>query len=164
MHAAVVIDAFAHGEAVFAARQRHRPPHVEIVNRAARLAPDLEHVAEAFGRDECDARQLEMDLTEQRIRRDRAGMRELHDLRAVDLAQQRAQRVEQPFFGRFRRCRDLEAHDCAAIVGCNEIRERPADVHANTPAHRPRNARLISSLSASSRASPLATTRPVCST
>ncbi len=79
-HAALVRAPLAHDEPVLAPRQRLGPRDVEVVDRAAVLPPDLEHVAKPFGRDERDARQLEMHLPEQRVRRDRAGMRDERDL------------------------------------------------------------------------------------
>jgi len=48
-------------------------------------------------------------------------MAQLHDRGGVDFAQERAQRVEQAFFGRLRRRRHFEAHDRSARIGRNQI-------------------------------------------
>jgi hypothetical protein len=117
-------------------RQGRRAVHVQVVDRAARLAPDFEHVAEAFGRNECNPGQIEVDLAEQRVGRDRAGVAQPDDLRGIDIAQQGAQGLEQADLRGGRRGSHLVAQDGAAGVGRDEIGERPADVHAHPPRHR----------------------------
>ena len=134
--AAVVRAPLAHDEPVLAPRQRLGPRDVEVVDRAAVLPPDLEHVAKPFGRDERDARQLEMHLPEQRVRRDGAGVRDERDLVRSDFLQQRAQRVEQAFLGRARRRRHLVPNQPPVIGKRDEIGKRPADVDPDAPGHR----------------------------
>ncbi len=133
---AVVRAPLAHDEPIFAPRERLRPRDVQVVQRAAVLPPDLEHVAKAFGRDERDARQLEMDLSEQRVRRDRARVRDERDVFRRDLGEQRAQRVEQAVLRRARRRRHLVPQHPPVIGERDEVGERAADVDADAPAHR----------------------------
>jgi hypothetical protein len=61
-HAPVECDALAHDDAIRACRERSRPLHVQIVDGAAILPPDLDEVAKAVRRHERNARQLQMHL------------------------------------------------------------------------------------------------------
>ena len=163
-HAAVVRAALAHDEPVLAPRERLGPGDVQVVDRAAVLPPDLQHVAKPFGGDERDARQLEMHLPEQRVRRNGAGVRDERDLAGRNFVQQRPQRIEQTLFRRARRRRHLVPHKPPVVGQRNEVGERPADVDPDAPAHAapmPRNASCTRGSPIRSFAAPLSTTRPV---
>ena len=89
-HVSAIVQAFADGEAIFAFDQRMRALHEEVVHLAAALAPDLDDVAESVGRHHRDARQLQADLAEQRVRGDRRRMREKLDRRRLVVARQQS--------------------------------------------------------------------------
>ena len=164
---AVVRAPLAHDQPVLAPRQRLGPRDVQVVDRTAVLPPDLQHVPKPFGRDERHSRQLEVDLPEQRVRRDGAGMRNERHLTRRDVRQQRAQRLQQPVFGRLRRRRHLETHQPPVVLQRDEVGEGPADVDSNAPAHAapiPKNASCTSGSPIKSLAIPSRTTLPVCST
>jgi hypothetical protein len=143
---AVEFAPLAHDEPVFAARQGRRTPHVEVVDRAAVLPADFEHVAEAFGGDERDARQFERELPQQRVGRDRTRVRDQRDIigaRRIDrtvgvrtavTVQQRRERGERAQLGCARRARDLEPHQPSVARGRNQIGKGAADVDANPDA------------------------------
>jgi hypothetical protein len=70
------VDPFPHADSVAARDERARAPDEQIVDFRAILTTDLEHVAKTFGRQQRDARQLQVDLAEERVGRDRAGVRD----------------------------------------------------------------------------------------
>lgn len=113
----------------------------------------LQNVAEAFGRDKSDARQIEVDLTEESVGRNRTRMCDERDLVRGNIVQQRAQCVEETDIGRARRRRDLVARQPTRVVESDEIGKRPpyvdADPHAHVIEHAERPSR--SSLSAQHR-------------
>ena len=162
-HGPVVPAPLAHDQTVFPQGKGPGPGHVQVVNRAAVLSADFEHVAKTFGRHESDARQFEMNLAEQGIRRNCRRVRDERDAGSVDLLEQRAHRIEQSVLGRSRRRRDLPAHEPPVIGERDEVGKGSADVDADAPTHDaiPRNASRTSGSSRNAAAGPSSTTRPV---
>jgi len=66
-----------------------------------------------------------VNLSEQGVGRDRAGMRDEYDLRRGNFFEQRAQRVEQPFLRRPRRRRHLVPNQPPIVRQRDEVGERP---------------------------------------
>ena len=124
---AVGPHALAHGEPELARDERRRVVRGEVVERGARLAADLDHVAEALGRHERGPRPAPL---EQGVRRDRRPVRE-----DVHLADARgAQRSGDPAclgtaYRRHLRGDELTVHHR------DEIGERAADVHTDRRTH-----------------------------
>ena len=76
----------AHGEPQLARDERRRAVRRQVVERGPVLAADLDHVAEALGRDERGAGAAPL---EQRVRRDRRPVREHADRPPIPAARQR---------------------------------------------------------------------------
>ncbi len=128
-----MIEALAHADAVAARDERTRALHEQVVDFGTILPADLEDVAKTFRRQKRDARQLEIDLPEQRIRRDRARMSDQADRRVRLPRDELAQRTHDGFFRRARRRRNLKTRKHAGhLVKGDEIGKRPADVDADS--------------------------------
>ncbi len=125
-----MIHSFADGQPVVARNQRMRTLDEQIVNLAAVLTADLDDVAEAVRRDERGTRQLETELAEQRVGRDRRRVGEkLHRRPRLVLAQQPEQGLHHRAVRLARRARDLARDDAPAPrLRSDEVGERAADV------------------------------------
>ena len=130
---AVTVEPFDDRQPVLPGHQRPRALDEKVVDFAAILTADLDHVAKAFGRDQYDARDFETDLPEKRVGGDRRRMGEKFDCRGVGVAvQQRPQSVHRSALRFERRRRNLDRDGSSAPrLDRDEIGERPADIDAD---------------------------------
>jgi hypothetical protein len=135
-HPSLRVDALAHLEAEVAWHQGRRRVLEEVVETGAGRAPELQHVATAARGDERGARALAL---QQRVGDDGGGVGQPADVGGGDTvaAHRDAEPLHHSVREVARRGRHLDhRRRPARLVGEDDVGERPADVHADAPAHR----------------------------
>src|SRR5579885_3607219 len=125
---AVRRDALAHAEPQPVGDERRGPRPVQIIKAPARLPPDDQHVLEPFGRHQAYARAAAF---EQRVR---ADGRPVHDFQITQTRARLPRRAPEALDDRARRVVRRRGHlenPRAPFGVIDEVRERPARVHAD---------------------------------
>ena len=133
------------GRAQAARDERRRRPPEQVVRVVPIAAPDLEHVAEAAGRDQTDAGAAPL---EQRVQSDRRAVQEERGGTDAIGRERRLDGHDHAALRRVGRARLLADDDLSGlVVAPHEVGERAADIDSQERRHGPRQYGLVKTMS-----------------